>query len=93
VGHRARINEQNPKIEELFHEKIVILSSSTSRETLEILQKLGYEASYGDESVASTYVLALRRATEKNVEPIFYCDFDRLLHWASHYPQELEAVT
>jgi hypothetical protein len=28
------INEQNPKLEELFHEKIVMLSSSTSRENL-----------------------------------------------------------
>jgi plasmid maintenance system killer protein len=65
------INEQNPKLKELFHEKIVMLSSSTSRETLEILEKLGYEASYGDESVVSTYVIALRRATEKNVEPIY----------------------
>jgi hypothetical protein len=65
------INEQNPKLEELFHEKIVILSSSTSRENLEILKKLGYEASYRDESVASTYVIALRRATEKKVEPIY----------------------
>jgi len=63
------IKEQNPKLEELFHEKIVTLSSSTSRETLEILQKLGYEASYGDESVASTYVIALRRATEKTPSP------------------------
>jgi hypothetical protein len=50
-----------------FSIKIVILLSSTSRETLEILQKLGYEASYGDKSVASTYVIALRRATEKKV--------------------------
>jgi len=65
------INEQNPKLEELFHEKIVTPSSSTSRENLEILKKLGYEASYGDESVASTYVIALRRATEKKVEPIY----------------------
>ena len=87
------INEQTPKLEELFHEKIVTLSSSTSRETLQTLKKLGYEASYGDKSVASTYILALRRATEKKIEPIFYCDFDRLLHWTSHYPEELEAVT
>jgi len=87
------IKEQTPKLEELFHEKIVTLSSSTSRETLQTLQKLGYEASYGDKSVASTYVIALRRATEKNAEPIFYCDFDRLLHWASCYPEELEAAT
>jgi hypothetical protein len=65
------INELNPKLEELFHEKIVMLSSSTSRENLEILEKLGYEASYGDESVVSTYVIALRRVTEKNVEPIY----------------------
>ena len=40
----------------------------------------------------STYRTALKLPLEKTTNRLFYCDFDRALHWIKTYPEELNQL-
>lgn len=86
------ILSQRKSLGQLSPSLIVVVSPNTHRDDVKQLRHLGFEVSKGAETVVHTYKKALWLAIRKEVGYLFYCDFDRLLHWAKAYPDELARV-
>lgn len=86
------ILSQRKLLGQLFSSLIVVVSPNTHRDDVKQLRDSGFKVSKGAKTVVHTYKKALRLAIHKDVGYVFYCDFDRLLHWAKVYPDELARV-
>ena len=84
------IIKYGPLIKQIFKISYVIVTPLTSPKIIEALKNLEFETSKGSNNAVDTYKKALNQALNNNQEPIFYCDFDRILHWARTYPDELK---
>jgi len=89
-----RLNESlvkyGPLIKQIFKISCVIFTPLTSPKIIETLKNLKFETSRGAKNNFDTYKKALKQALNHDQELIFYCDFDRILHWAKTYPDELK---
>jgi hypothetical protein len=88
-----RLNEvvikYGPLIRQLFPTSCVSVTPLTSPSIIETLENLDFHPSRGSNNVCDTYMQAFQQALHHNPDLVFYCDFDRLLHWARTYPDEL----
>ena len=67
---------------------IAAYSPETHHSVISILEDLGYVTVQGGESIQSVYTAALNRSLQLLPDHVFYCDLDRLIHWAKKYPEE-----
>lgn len=79
---------------QLYQVMAVVATPETAGETVALLQEAGAAVwDDGDGRIGKNRRRALAAAMEAGDTPFFhYCDFDRLLHWAVHHPQELARV-
>lgn len=79
---------------QLYQYMAVVATPQTAAETLALLRRAGADVwDDGDDQIGKNRRRALAAGVEKERTAYFhYCDFDRLLHWALHEPQELERV-
>lgn len=76
----------------IFNPITVRISPETDRKVLDELREQGVKASYGSKNVVDTYKGALIDALKEGSGHIFYCDYDRVLHWFNKYPDELAQI-
>jgi hypothetical protein len=88
----ALVNTYGPLIHETFRTSWVIVTPSTGRKTIETLKSLQFKTSMGSTNVFDTYRQAFQHALTPTLDLIFYCDLDRLIHWAQTYPDELKTT-
>jgi len=87
------ILESYNKLSPLFKSIILVTSKHTHPKINSLLQSKDHlEVFVGKESIVSTYRTAFKHAIAKNPDRIFYCDFDRILHWVNAYPEELAEI-
>jgi hypothetical protein len=67
---------------------IAAYSPETHHRAISVLEDLGYMTVQGGESIQSVYTAALKRSLQLLPDHVFYCDLDRLVHWAKTYPEE-----
>lgn len=79
---------------QLYQVMAVVATPKTAGRTLALLRDAGAAVwDDGDGQIGKNRRRALAAAMEAGDTPFFhYCDFDRLLHWAHHHPQELADV-
>lgn len=80
-------------VKEIFQSAYIVVTPSTDQQIIDALNALGFRILIGSKTIIGTYKKALKSALTSNFECIFYCDFDRILHWASTYPKELMEIS
>lgn len=91
-----------PVLRALYAHLTIVVTSSTPRRTQDMLSEAGCSVfdrgtDLPDEGM-SYLGLWRRKALELSLRDsheaayIHFCDFDRILHWAEHYPDELRSV-
>lgn len=80
-------------IKKTFQSSYIVVTPSTNQQVINTLNNLKFETSKGSKTIISAYKKALKQALTNNPKHIFYCDFDRILHWASTYPNEFKKIT
>lgn len=86
------INKNGALIKEIFQLSYVVVTPTTSSKTINALEKLEFSTSKGSKTITDVYRKALKQALLNHSEHIFYCDFDRILHWTSTHLEELQIV-
>ena len=89
---------QLPELAARYAALTAFCSESTHTTILDLLRRHGVSVrvddrpSGGIDQIGRVRRQALRSGLEAGTPHLQMCDFDRALHWAAHYPQELEAV-
>lgn len=79
------------ELQELFDNFIIVSSPFTADEYLNELNELGIKViKRKDNKIGKTYFEAVKQGYKTKADYIFYCDFDRILHWVHSYPTELK---
>ena len=86
------ITKNSDFIISLFQKTIIVVTSTTDKNTITLLKNKNFSVKVGKESRVYNYKKLFEEAIRSNEDYLFYCDFDRLLHWAEFYPKELEKV-
>lgn len=75
----------------LFSEICVCITPETHSGLVETVKARGFRVERGSTERITTYKRAIEGALTSGPGPdcLFYCDFDRILHWVSRYPDEL----
>ena len=83
-----------PLITELYHSARIIGTPASAAETLTGLEEAGLHVDRdGTAQIGANRRRLLARALGEGDTAFFhYCDFDRLLYWATHHPGELRRV-
>lgn len=86
-----------PLLRELYVQMLVLVSPETGQRTVEVLSAHGInierQLEQADiETLGLTRLDTIRRAVQTNTQHIHLCDWDRLIHWAELYPDELREV-
>ncbi len=86
-----------PQLQRLFSEIVVRVGGAATSQSLEYLTQRGTRVKAETTQTGFSYIGHFRRATVElalggSCDFILYCDFDRALHWAEQYPQELAEV-
>ncbi len=75
----------------LFDKVVIVSSPFTSDQYLLSLKQSGpVIKKRTDNRVGRTYFEAIQQACKFNPDYVWYCDFDRILHWSEHFPSELK---
>lgn len=94
VGEVLRNDRKLNKIFDNFF--IASVTENTSPKTFNALKEMGISYSIlpkeANNTLGNNYRNAIRLGIEKNVSHILLMDFDRSLHWARRFPEELEKV-
>jgi len=80
-------------ITEIFESAHVMLSPATHSDISNALEDFEFNVSRGPKTIDGIYKSAIKNALEEDPKKIFYCDFDRALHWAKVNNQELREVS
>jgi hypothetical protein len=90
-----KLSDQHVKdLLQIFDKVILSASKQTNRQYLNTLNKQGCNiVSRTNSSIARAYYTAIKKGYASNAKKIFYCDFDRILHWVHFFPKELKKVT
>ncbi len=86
------ITKNSDFITRLFQKIIIVVTSTTDKNTIKLLKNKNFSVDVGTESRVYNYKRLFSEAVKKGDDYLFYCDFDRLLHWIERYPKELEKV-
>lgn len=82
-----------PRLLSLFAANYVVVSASTRWEVTEELTRLGIRTQREEmPGVGAARRQAVALARRGGHTAMLYCDLDRSLHWAQHYPVELAAT-
>jgi hypothetical protein len=87
-----------PLFKELYQSISVLCSASTHHETVSLLEKNGVMARKegrrpgGHKGLGRVRRDALQAGLASGTGHFQLCDFDRALHWATHYPAELRSA-
>lgn len=86
-----------PLLNSLFKKIIVVLTPFMDQKSITFLESKGFIViKCLTDSRVETYKLAYKTALEhidnEKLEKIMYIDFDRLIHWINHYPEELQEI-
>lgn len=88
-----------PRLRELYSSIVVLISAATEPRTLELLRDNGLrvvieapEHTEGIETLGLKRLELLRLAAAEGAEHVHMCDWDRALHWAEFYPDELRTI-
>lgn len=87
------VKKQSQTLLDLFDQVIVVATKSTHKTLVAAIKEAGIvvEKRQGDE-VGVTYYEAIKEAWATGADRIFYCDFDRILHWAEWRAAELKTL-
>jgi hypothetical protein len=81
------------QLKELYSGIYLTSSPYTDQDYLNDLGQAGVEVKKrGDNKIGRTYFDSINRANTEESDYVFYCDFDRILHWIKDYPEELEKL-
>jgi hypothetical protein len=83
-----------PTICKLFTKTIVCCTPSTGKKVISLLKSEGFGVFIGTsmnklDNYKSAIKVALDNFENNEIQRIMYIDFDRLIHWAINYPDEL----
>jgi hypothetical protein len=87
-----------PRLQTLYGALVFLCSQTTSAEILALLRASGATVHHERQQPVSLSGIgrvrrhALRLGLTMGYDHLHLCDFDRLLHWAAHYPDELQSV-
>ncbi len=87
------ISTNSQALLDLFPATFVVLSPATCQEIKESLLRSGFKVTAGFKSIPKNYKKALKLGVKSECDYIFYADYDRLLHWAAKYPEELRCIS
>lgn len=73
----------------LFSEICVCVTPETHSGSVEMVKAGGFRVEKGSTERITTYKRAIEGALTSGPDCLFCCDFDRVLHWVSRYPEEL----
>ncbi len=91
VGLEWLSNKHLPWLLTLFDTIIIVSSPFTSDKYLFSLKQSGCVIKKRkDNRIGRTYFEAIHQAGKVNPDYVWYCDFDRILHWAENFSSELE---
>ena len=76
-------------VKECFSSVTLSATPATNSDLLAFIRSKGIEVVAGAMARTTTYRRAIEGALAGGPPVVFSCDFDRLLHWASAYPEEL----
>lgn len=88
----ALLPAQLPAVLRHFAHVAVICRSDTAPETREQLTSAGVELMLDPDLPVNPRPMMLRLAARKEWRHVHLGDFDSALHWANHYPNELDAA-
>jgi hypothetical protein len=88
-----------PRLQELYSTIVITVTPVTSQRTITQLRELGVEieieteqAQTGLQNIGLVRQKVVGRAIEYGARWVHLCDWDRILHWAEFYPDELAEV-
>ena len=86
-----------PTLQQPFADIAVQASAATAARSLDYLRQHNVRVEAETTHTGFGYIGRFRRATVElalrgTCDFVMYCDFDRALHWAEYYPQELREV-
>ena len=86
-----------PRLRQVFGDIAVFANAATAPRSIDYLQQNGVRVVAEATQVGLNHLGRFRRAAVELAlhgpcSFIFYCDFDRVLHWAEFHPQELQGV-
>jgi hypothetical protein len=87
-----------PRLQVLYDALVFLCSQTTSAEILALLRASGATVHHERRQPTNLSGIgrvrrqALRLGLTTGCDHLHLCDFDRLLHWAAHYPDELRQV-
>lgn len=95
----GRLYEQTarvlPQLKPLFDQMTLLLTQSSTERAEMLLRESGCDVTREQTAPGGLMQLGaprravVARALERGAQHIIFCDFDRMLHWAEFYPQEL----
>ena len=74
----------------IFKSSYIAVTPSTHQKIISTLNDLEFQTLIGPKDINGIYKEPLKNALTDEPDQIFYCDFDRILHWAMAYPNELK---
>lgn len=81
------------ELSQIFDGIVLVSSPFTPNEYLEGFKKNGWTViKRKDNKIGKTYGEAIKHSMKKNPDYIFYCDFDRILHWIHNFRGELVSL-
>ena len=87
-----------PRVQSLFGDLVLHLTSTTQPRSEELLGAAGADLTRETDMPGGLTQLGrprravIARALARGAQRMIFCDFDRMLHWAEFYPDELAAV-
>ena len=87
-----------PQLQALYGALVFLCTKTTSADTLALLRASGATVHHERQQpvnlggIGRVRRRALRLGLTTGCDHVHLCDFDRLLHWAAHYPDELRQV-
>jgi hypothetical protein len=94
----AMIRATLPALAARYTAMVARCSAGTHATVLDILRRQGASVHVGKDKPEGLHNIGairqetLRAALEGNTTHLHLCDFDRAIHWAAHFPQELDEV-
>lgn len=77
----------------LFDDVVLISSPFTNDDFLKKIKEAGvFVTKRKDNKVGKTYFESVKQGSEFHPDYLFYCDFDRILHWIHNSPAELKSL-
>lgn len=78
-------------LNELFDKTIIVCTPETKKEYVKLLKDQGANViSLKQNNVGRTYFEAIKKGYADSSDYLFYCDFDRILHWMHTHRKELK---